>query len=84
MNAFVKYVYNYLNYKPEVGLISAAGSYVIAMKSIMLTDDTLKIVATISACAACVVSCLTAVSWLVRAVVWSAKTWRRFKFKTRK
>jgi hypothetical protein len=84
MSTFIKYIYNYLNYKPEVGILSAAGSYIIAMKSVMLTDDGLKIVATVSACAACIVSCLTAISWLIRTVVWCGKTWKYLRLRMKR
>lgn len=83
MNSLAKYIYNYLNYKPEIGILSAAGGYIIAMKTMLLSDDGLKLIATISACAACVVSCLTAASWLIRGIVWCFKTWQliRLRFK---
>ncbi|WP_460679254.1 hypothetical protein [Mucilaginibacter koreensis] len=84
MTPLIKYIYNYLNYKPEVGILSAVGSYIIAMKSVMLTDEGLKIVATISACAACIVSCLTAMSWLIRAIVWCGKMWTYLKLRIKK
>jgi hypothetical protein len=84
MNAFAKYIYNYLNYKPEIGILSAAGSYIIAMKSIVLTDGNLKLIASVSACAACVVSCLTAASWLIRTFVWCCKTWKYLRVRLKK
>ena len=81
MQNAIKYLYNYLNYKPYVGILSVISSYLIAVKGLLLNDETLKLIATISSCAGCVVGCATALSWIVRAVIWVAKTYRQLKIK---
>ncbi|MFD1255697.1 hypothetical protein ACFQ3S_02730 [Mucilaginibacter terrae] len=62
-------------------MLSAASSYVITQKGLLLTDETLKMVAAISSCAGCVVGCATALSWIVRAVIWAVKFYRQLKIK---
>ena len=84
MQNAVKYLYNYLNYKPHVGILSVLSSYLIAVKGLLLTDETLKLIATISSCAGCVVGCATALSWVVRAIIWAVKTYRQLKIKLKK
>ena len=81
MQNAVKYLYHYFNYKPHVGMLSAVSSYVIAEKGLLLTDETLKMVAAISSCAGCVVGCATALSWMVRAIIWAVKFYRQLKLK---
>ena len=81
MQNSIKYLYHYFNYKPHVGMLSAVSSYVIAQKGLLITDETLKLVAAISSCAGCVVGCATALSWVVRAVIWAVKFYRQTKIK---
>jgi hypothetical protein len=81
MQNTVKYFYYYFNYKPHVGILSAITSYVIAVKGLLLTDETLKLIAAISSCAGCVVVCATALSWIVRAIIWSFKIYCQLKTK---
>jgi hypothetical protein len=81
MQNSIKYLYHYFNYKPHVGMLSAVSSYVIAQKGLLITDETLKLVAAISSCAGCVVGCATALSWVVRALVWAVKMYRQIKTK---
>jgi hypothetical protein len=84
MQNAIKYFYNYLNYKPHVGILSVISSYLIAVKGLLLTNETLKLIATISSCAGCIVGCATALSWIVRAVIWAAKIYRQFKLKLKR
>jgi hypothetical protein len=62
----IKQLYCYLTYNPQVGVLSAFTSYVIALKCILVTDDTLKLIAAISSFAGCIVGCATALSWVIR------------------
>ena len=73
MHNTIKHLYYYFNYKPHIGIVSALTSYVIAVKGMLLTDETLKMVAAISSCAGCVVGCATALSWIVKAIIWGYK-----------
>jgi len=84
MQNAVKYLYHYFNYKPQVGILSAITSYLLAVKGLLLTDETLKLVAAISSCAGCVVGCATALSWVVRAIIWTNKLYREYKLKIKK
>jgi hypothetical protein len=61
----IKWVYNYLNYKPAIGIISAGYSYAMALQV-----QTLESIKFISAVAGCIVACLTAVSWIIKACTW--------------
>jgi hypothetical protein len=81
MQNTVKYLYHYFNYKPHVGILSAITSYTIAVKGLLLTDETLKVIAAISSCAGCVVVCASALSWLVKAITWIVKFYYQFKLK---
>jgi len=81
MQSTIKYLYHYFNYKPQIGILSAITSYLIAVKGLLLTDETLKLVAAISSCAGCVVVCATALSWIVRAILWGIKLYSQFKIK---
>lgn len=84
MMSAVKWVYTYLNYNPQVGVISAIYSYLIAMRGLMLTDQMLKQITIISACAGCIVAVLTAISWIIRAFAWAIKIVKYLKVKYRK
>jgi len=84
MQNTVKYLYHYFNYKPQIGILSALTSYLIAVKGLLLTDETLKLVAAISSCAGCVVGCATALSWIVRGIIGGIKIYRQFKIKSKK
>lgn len=84
MQNTIRYLYHYFNYKPHVGILSAVTSYILAVKGLLLTDETLKLVAAISSCAGCVVGCATALSWVARAVIWINKLYREYKLKTKK
>lgn len=66
MKENITYIYNYLNYKPQVGILSAICSYIIAIKTLVLTDEALKVIGTVSTCAGCVVACLSALSMLIK------------------
>lgn len=81
MQNTIKYLYYYFNYKPHIGIVSALTSYVIAVKGMLLTDETLKMVAAISSCAGCVVGCATALSWIVKAMIWGFKLYGQLKNK---
>ena len=70
MQNTIKFLYHYLNYKPHIGILSAISSYFIAIEGQLLTDGTLKMIAAISSCAGCVVVCATALSWIVRGIIW--------------
>lgn len=83
MISAIKWVYYYLNYNPQVGIISAIYGYTIAMKSLMFTDQTLKQITVISAIAGCIVACLTAISWIIRAFAWVFKIVKYLKIKYR-
>ena len=84
MQNTLKHLYYYFNYKPQIGILSALSSYVIAVKGLLLTDETLKLVAAISSCAGCVVGCATALSWIIKAIIWGAKLYTQFKIKYKK
>jgi len=84
MQNTARYLYNYFNYKPHVGILSAITSYFIAVKGLMLTDETLKLIATVSSCAGCVVGCATALSWLVRAILCIIKLYNQLKSNLKK
>lgn len=84
MQNTIKYLYNYFNYKPQIGILSALTSYIIAVKGLLLTDETLKLVAAISSCAGCVVVCATALSWIIKAIIWGIKLYGQLKIKHKK
>ncbi|QJD95170.1 hypothetical protein HH214_04380 [Mucilaginibacter robiniae] len=84
MQHTIKYLYNYFNYKPHVGILSAVTSYLIAVRGMLLTDETLKLIAAISSCAGCIVGCATALSWLFRASIWAMKFYQTLKLKFKK
>ncbi|MDT3405092.1 hypothetical protein [Mucilaginibacter terrae] len=79
MREVITYVYNYLNYKPELGILSALSSYLIAVKVPMQTDELLKLIGTVSTCAGCLVACLSALSMLVKTILYLTKTYQSFK-----
>ena len=79
----IKWGYYYLSYNPQIGIISAIYGYIIAMKGLMLTDQMLKQITIISAIAGCMVACLTAISWIIRAFVWLFKIINYLKIKYR-
>lgn len=83
MKEAITYVYNYLSYKPHIGLLSAVTSYLIAIKTVVLTDDILKIIGTISTCAGCIVACLSALSMLVKSATYMIKFYKSLKAKKR-
>lgn len=80
----IKWVYSYLGYNPQVGTISAIYGYILAIKGLMLTDQMLKQIAMISAIAGCIVAVLTAISLIIRAIVWSIKAFKYLKIKLKK
>lgn len=84
MQNTIKYLYHYFNYKPHIGILSAVTSYLIAMRGMLLTDETLKLIAAISSCAGCIVGCATALSWLLRAGIWAFKLYHTLKLKFKK
>jgi hypothetical protein len=53
------------------------------MKGLMFTDQTLKQITVISAIAGCIVACLTAISWIIRALAWVFKIVKYLKIKYR-
>lgn len=83
MKETIAYIYNYLNYKPELGILSALGSYMIAAKTSMLTDESLKLIGTVSTCAGCLVACLSALSMLVKTILYISKTYQSLKTKNK-
>ncbi len=79
MRESARYLYNYLNYNPQIGIVSAATSYLIAVKTLILTDESLKLIASISTCAGCFVACLSALSMLIRTSNYFLKIYHSLK-----
>jgi hypothetical protein len=75
----IKQLYHHLGCKPQIGMLSALSSYLLAAKGLLLTDETLKLVAALSSCAGCFVGCATALSWIIRAAIWLIKFYQKVK-----
>lgn len=74
MKYIIIWVYRYFTWKPESGLVCGGAGYLLALKTIALTDHTLKVVAAISAVATCLISCITLLSLLIKCILWCRKT----------
>jgi hypothetical protein len=79
----LKWVYDYLNYNPHIGMISAIYSYILGVRGVMLNDQTLKEISIVSAVAGCLVACMTAASLLIRGIVGTIKLIKYLKIKYR-
>jgi len=78
MKIIAVWVYNYLTWKPESGAVCGGFGYILAVEIPALTDQTLKTIATLSAVATCLISCITLLSLLIKCGFWCQKTFINF------
>ena len=74
MKTLLIWVYNYLTWKPENGAVCGGLGYILAIKTPAISDATMKTIATLSAIATCLISCITLLSLLIKCCFWCHKT----------